>query len=268
MFKTLIIANWKCNPVTPKEAEHLFTAIKNGIGRIEGVEVVICPPFIWLSLLSASTKSAAPAGGQGPVFGAQDCFWEGKGAYTGEVSSLMIKNLGCQYVIIGHSERRKHFQETDEVINKKLKAALKARLKPILCVGEEARDAFNSEGRPVNEMSLVVAEQLEKDLSGISLSRIRDMIIAYEPIWAIGTGNPCSSDDAMKAALFIRKTLNKLYNRTIAEKVKILYGGSVNSQNAVDYTKGARMDGLLVGGASLNASEFVKIVKKVSLPKV
>ena len=256
MLKPLVIANWKCNPVTPKEAEHLFTAIKNGIGRIEEVEVVICPPFIWLSLLSASAKG-------GPAFGAQDCFWEGKGAYTGEVSFLMIKNLGCQYVIIGHSERRKYFQETDEIVNKKLKAALKARLKPILCVGEEARDAFNSEGRPVNEMSLVVAEQLEKDLSGISLSRIRDIVIAYEPIWAIGTGNPCSSDDAMKAALFIRKTLNKLYNRTIAEKVKILYGGSVNSQNAVDYTKGARMDGLLVGGASLNASEFVKIVKKV-----
>jgi triosephosphate isomerase len=177
----------------------------------------------------------------------------------------MLKNLGCQYVIIGHSERRQYFQEADEMINKKLKAALKVRLKPILCIGEEARDAFNSEGRVLNEMSLIVGEQLEKALVDIPMARIREIVIAYEPVWAISTntGIPCSPDDAMKAALFIRKILSKLYSRPIAEKVKIIYGGSVDSRNMVDYIKGARMDGVLVGGASLNASEFVKMVEKV-----
>jgi triosephosphate isomerase len=175
----------------------------------------------------------------------------------------MLKDLGCRYVIIGHSERRKYFQETDEMINKKLKIALKNRLRPILCVGEEVRDTFDSQGKPLNEMSLVVGEQLKKDLIDIAAPRAREIVIAYEPVWAIGTGNPCSPDDAMRAALFIRKTLTKLYNRSIAEKVKVLYGGSVTSRNVVDYIEGVRMDGLLVGGASLNGSEFVKIVERV-----
>ena len=126
---------------------------------------------------------------------------------------------------------------------------------------KEARDAFNSDGQPINEMSLKVGEQLEKDLSGIATPRVKEIVIAYEPVWAIGTGNPCLPDDAMKAALFIKKTLSKLYNRQVAETVKILYGGSVTSQNAKDYIRGARMDRLLVGGASLNASEFITIIK-------
>jgi len=253
--KSLIIANWKCNPVTFKEAEHLFNSVKKGVEKIENAEVVICPAVCWLSFFSELAQVK---------LGGQDCFWEDKGAYTGEISPLMLKNLGCEYVIIGHSERRKYFQETDDVINKKIKAALKVRLRPVLCVGEEIRDTFNSEGMPTNEMSLIVGEQLKNDLIDISIQRIRDIVIAYEPIWAIGTGNPCSPDDAMRAMLFIRKTLTKFYNRNAAEKVRILYGGSVTSQNAIDYVKGANMDGLLVGGASLNASEFVKIVESVS----
>jgi len=198
------------------------------------------------------------------VFGAQDCFWEQKGAFTGEISPLELKNLGCQYVIVGHSERRKYLKETDEMINKEIKMVLKSRLKPILCLGEEARDTFNSDGKPLNEMSLIVAEQLEKALLGISASRIREMTIAYEPIWAIGTGSACSSDDAMKAGLFIRKTLAKIYDRTTAEKARIIYGGSVNSKNVNEYVKEARMDGVLVGGASLNASEFIRIIEKIN----
>jgi triosephosphate isomerase len=259
--KPLIIANWKMNPPTFKEARHLFGVVRKGIKGIKDTEVVICPPFIWLSDLKAVLGRAK---GSSRILGAQDCFWEQKGAYTGEISPFMLKDLGCQYVIVGHSERRKHFGETDEMVNKKLKAVLKVGLKPILCVGEEFRDAFDSEGRPLNEMNLVVGEQLEKDLNGISLSRIRNVIIAYEPVWAIGTGLSCSSDEAMKAALFIKKILSKLYHRQVVEQVKILYGGSVNSRNAVDYIQGARMDGLLVGGASLNATEFVKIVEKVA----
>jgi len=255
--KPLIIANWKMNPTTQKEAEHLFRSVDKEVRKIKEAEIVICPPFVWLPVLGASARG-------GPVFGAQDCFWEEKGAYTSQISPLMLKNLGCQYVIIGHSERRKYFQESDEFINRKIQTALKTRLRPILCLGEEVRDTFNSQGQPLNEMSLKVGEQLEKDLMGIPAAKIREIAIAYEPIWAIGTGIPCSSDEAMKAALFIRKTLAKLYNRSTAEKVKILYGGSVDSQNAADYIKGAGMNGLLIGGASLNATEFVKIVERVS----
>jgi len=262
--RSLIIANWKCNPTTLREAEHLFSAVEKEVGKVKEAELVFCPPFIYLHSLIGAASGGLPSKDGPAVFGAQDCFWEEKGAYTGEVSPLMLKNLGCQYVIVGHSERRKNFSETDEMVNKKLKAALGARLKPILCLGEETRETTNAEGRPLSEMSLVVGDQLEKNLAEISSSRIRDVVIAYEPIWAIGTGNPCSPNDAMKAALFIRKTLAKLYDRLIAEKARVLYGGSVNSQNAASYVKGADMNGLLVGGASLNATEFVKIVQSVS----
>ncbi len=259
MGKPLIIANWKCNPTTSKEAEHLFVAVKKEVRNIKNVEVVICPPFVWLGQifeeLSSSKKGLAPQSVAGNLrLGAQDCFWEERGAYTGEISPLMLKNLGCQYVIIGHSERRKYFQEADEIINKKVKAALKTRLRPVLCIGEEVED----------EIGLVVGEQIENGLAGIAAARVREVAIAYEPVWAIGTGLPCSPDGAMKAALFVRKTLTKLYDRSIAEKVKILYGGSVTSQNAIDYIKGAMMDALLIGQASLNATEFVKIVNKIN----
>jgi len=255
--KPLIVANWKMNPTSSKEVEHLMGALKSEIKKNQSVEIVICPPFIYLKNLLASSSGKF-------VFGAQDCFWEQKGAFTGEISPSMLKELGCQYIIVGHSERRKYFQETDEIVSRKLKAVLKARLKPILCIGEETRDSFDSDGKPLNEMSLVVGEQLEKDLSGITSIRIGEIVIAYEPVWAIGTGVPCQGDDAMKAALFIKKILTKLYSRSIAEKTKIIYGGSVTSQNAADYVKGARMDGLLVGGASLNASEFKRIISVVS----
>ena len=250
--KPLIIANWKCNPSSQKEVERLLDSFRE-IKRKKEIETVICPPFPYLNL----TREKFISGGQ-------DCFWENKGAYTGEVSPLMLKDLGCQYVVIGHSERRKYFNETDQIVNKKLKAALNARLKPILCLGEEARDSFNHEGRPVNEMSLTVGEQLEKDLTDLPAERLGDMVIAYEPVWAIGTDNPCSPDDAMKARLFIRKILTKLYDRAAAEKVRIIYGGSVDSKNAVEYIKSAGMEGLLVGGASLNASEFIKIIGSIS----
>ena len=251
--KLLIVANWKCNPATRKEAEHLFVSVKKGIKKLDEVEVVICPPFIYLSLFKQNTIQ----------LGAQNCFWEDKGAYTGEISSLMLKDFECKYIIVGHSERRDYFNEADNNINKKIKSVLKNRLKPIFCVGEKSRDSFDSEGKPINEMSLIVSEQIEKGLAGISQSRIPDVIIAYEPVWAIGTGFPCLSDDAMKAALLIKKTLTNLYNRSIAERVKILYGGSVISQNAVDYIKDANMDGLLIGGSSLNASEFIKIISRI-----
>jgi len=249
-----IIANWKMNPLDAKRAKLLFDTVKKGIKKTGNIEVVICPPFLYCPLFSVSRFLK---------LGAQDCFWEKQGAYTGEVSAGMLKDLGCEYVIIGHSERRLHFKETDEVVNKKVKAVLEARLKPVLCVGEQVRDAFDPSGRIINEMSLAVGEQLKKNLDGIGANKLREIIIAYEPIWAIGSGNPCLPDDAMKARLFIKKTLVNLYERQTAEKIKILYGGSIDSQNAVKYVDQADIDGLLVGGASLNASEFIRIVKSV-----
>ncbi|PIY90762.1 MAG: triose-phosphate isomerase [Candidatus Nealsonbacteria bacterium CG_4_10_14_0_8_um_filter_35_10] len=180
--------------------------------------------------------------------GAQDCFWEKKGAYTGEISPTMLKDLGCQYVLLGHSER-KRLGETDEIINKKLKAALSAKLNPIFCLGETEKE------RDEGEIQNILKSQLEKGLNKISKKEIKNIVIAYEPVWAIGTGNPCHPSEAKKVLLFLRKFFKKNL---------ILYGGSVNSKNATPYIKEAKFQGLLIGGASLNAKEFIKIVKNLS----
>lgn len=254
MKKLFIIGNWKMNPGTSAEAERLFDTVEKGIRKMKdmkNIEVVICPPFVWLPIISAFASGR-------PVAGGQDCSWEQGGAFTGEVSGTMLKNLGCDYVIVGHSERRKYLGEINEMINKKLLAVFKARLKPILCVGEK-------EGE---DIGLVVKNQLFEGLRNINRAQARDLIIAYEPVWAIGTGNPCQPDDVMKAALFIRQTLSKLYSRKLAEEISILYGGSVNSKIAVDYIKEAGMNGLLIGGASLDGTEFVRIIKRVSSKNV
>lgn len=213
------------------------------IKNIKGVETVICPPFIYLPLF------------KGLTLGAQNCFWEEKGAYTGEVSALMLKNMGVEYVILGHSERRKYFEETDEEINKKVKSVLSAGLKIILCVGE------TDEERKKGKKTQVIKDQLIKGLEGVSRAAMGDISIAYEPVWAIGTGNNCSVDETMTSVLFIRQTLSNLYNRETADKTRILYGGSVNGDNSGSYIKEALANGLLVGGASLKADEFLKIVK-------
>ncbi len=261
MDKTYIIANWKMNPALLKQTEHLFEAVSSQVKNSGNTKTIVAPPFVWLSLIAHrfSERKIGLAG--------QDCFWEDKGAFTGAVSPVMLKELGASFVIIGHSERRKYFCESDETINKKVKAALKHRLKPILCLGEEARDAFDSQGRPINEMSLAVGEQLKKGLADVPSNRLEEIIIVYEPVWAISThsdGKACLPDDAMKAALFIRKTLSSLYSRSLAEKAAIVYGGSVNSKNVASFLKEAGMNGVLVGSASLSASEFVKIIKIAS----
>ncbi|MDP3991060.1 MAG: triose-phosphate isomerase [Candidatus Nealsonbacteria bacterium] len=205
-MKPLIVANWKCNPTTLKEAKLLFSRVKKAGG-------IICPPFVYLSVLRAN--------------GAQDCFWEEKGAFTGEISPLMLKNLGVKYVIIGHSERRKYFKETNEIIEKKLKAALKAGLKPILCIDKMSQIPKNTKG----------------------------LIIAYEPLFAIGTGQACSIQKA--------KRMRTAIKRAAGITVPVLYGGSVNAQNAGEYVKLAGFQGLLVGGASLKPREFIDIIKNV-----
>ncbi len=231
-MKTLIVANWKCNPTTLSEAKRIFDLVKKGVDKIENkkkVEVVVCPPFVYLSSFKFQVSSFK--------LGAQDVFWEnppaGGGAFTGEISAKMLKNLGCGYVIIGHSERRKYFKETDETINKKLKAALENGLKAILCIDKKS--------------------QIKNALKGIAKKQFKNLILAYEPVFAIGTGKPCSIEKARKMNFLIRKA--------VKINIKILYGGSVNSQNAADFIKKAKFHGLLVGGASLKPKEFVKIVK-------
>jgi len=241
MKKILVIANWKCNPVSLVEAKQLFNLIKRGLKNIKKVEVVICPPFIYIPTFQHSNILTIK-------IGAQDCFWEKKGAYTGEISPTMLKDLGCQYVLLGHSER-KRLGETDEIINKKLKAALSAKLNPIFCLGETEKE------RDEGEIQNILKSQLEKGLNKISKKEIKNIVIAYEPVWAIGTGNPCHPSEAKKVLLFLRKFFKKNL---------ILYGGSVNSKNATPYIKEAKFQGLLIGGASLNAKEFIKIVKNLS----
>jgi len=218
MQKPLIIANWKCNPTTLKGAKLLFNAIGKGIKNFKNVEVIICPPFLYIPKIQ-DTKYKIQVG-------AQDCFWEVEGAFTGEVSPVMLKNLGVEYVILGHSERRKYQKETDEMINKKIKAAISAGLKPILCVEN--------------------LSQLEKSSKDIS----EEIIVAYEPVFAIGTGKPCEPSMAKKM-------------RDKIDYPRVLYGGSVNSQNAGNYIEEAGFEGLLIGGASLASKEFIEIVKGV-----
>jgi len=234
-MQNLIVANWKMNPVSLEEAKKLFNSIKEKMGDVKS-EVVVCPPFIYLAEL------------KGLTLGAQDIFYEEKGAFTGEVSGEMLKSVGIDYVIIGHSERRKYFSETDEVINEKIKKALGTGLKVIFCIGETQEQHDNEEKYKVLE------NQIKKGLDGIEnlKFKIENLAIAYEPVWAIGTGNNCSVDETKESINFIKN---------LVPNVRVLYGGSVKSKNSGEYIKNAGANGLLVGGASLNAEEFIKIVK-------
>lgn len=226
--KILIVANWKMNPATRDEAKKLFEAFKN-------LDAVICPPFCYLN-----TK-IVPSGAKFSL-GGQNCLWEEKGPYTGEISPKMLKDSGAEYVIIGHSERRIHFHESDEMINKKLKAALKSGLTPILCIGEKQGEDAQS----------TVENQLKEDLKEISEKDAKKIIVAYEPVWAISTfgGEICPPEKAKNILDFIKTKFSE----------KIIYGGSVDSKIINDYLK-VGYEGALVGGASLKAEEFIKIVK-------
>lgn len=250
-MKPLIVGNWKCNPTTQEKAERLFNSIKEKIKNIKNVEVVICPPFVYLSKFGE--------GHLGLSLGSQDVFWQESGAFTGEISPLMLKNIGCSYVIVGHSERRQYFAETDEIINKKLKAVISAGLIPILCVGETARD-FQKESS-----KKIIKKQLSFCLRDINKAQVSTIIIAYEPLWAIGTGLPCPSHKVEEQLLLIRKIISQKYSTKVGQKIKLLYGGSVDSSNAGQYLKNPEIGGLLIGNASLNSQEFIKIIKLASL---
>ena len=247
----LIAGNWKMN-TTVAEAQQLVRAMKNELEKVTGVESVICPPFVSLAavreLLEGSTVK----------LGAQNLFFEEKGAYTGEVSPLMVAEL-CQYVIIGHSERRQYFSETGDVVNKKIVAALKTGLKTILCVGERLEE------NEANRTEEVVSEQLKTSLAGVE--KIDDLAIAYEPIWAIGTGKPATGEQANETIAFIRRNLGEIYGEKVVQEIRILYGGSVTSANTAEFMQQPEIDGALVGGASLKANEFLSIVNQTSVIK-
>ncbi|MBI2451401.1 MAG: triose-phosphate isomerase [Parcubacteria group bacterium] len=246
-MKKIIIANWKMNPQSAKEAISLFDQVIKAAARLKNLDLIFCPPFVWLGVISEKLKKIKkilPAAGR--IFlGAQDIFWQSRGAFTGEISGPMLKNLDCQYVIIGHSERRWIIGETNEIVNKKFLAALNFGLIPILAVGEKERK---------KDFLDFLKNQLEESIKDVS--KEAKFIIAYEPVWAIGTGLPDRPEDTELAVNFIKK---------IAGENLILYGGSVTSKNIKSFLEKAGVDGALVGGASLDAKEFAKILKIANL---
>jgi len=250
MRTPIIAGNWKMN-TTVDEALDLVDAMLEALDEVEEVEVVLCPPFISLDLLAEALEGSSVA------VGAQNMHYLDKGAYTGEISPVMLADL-CDYVILGHSERRQYFGETDELVNKKVVAALRHGLVPIVCVGETLaqHDAGQTEA--------VVTSQVQGCLAGIEASDVADLVIAYEPVWAIGTGRAASGSGANAVIATIRRTIAELYDVATAQSVRVQYGGSVNAANIAEFVRQPEIDGALVGGASLKAEEFVDIVRQTA----
>lgn len=247
MRTPIIAGNWKMHK-TVVEAVDLVEALLAGLPETNDREIVVCPPYTALYPLSALLQNT-------PIrLGAQDVFYAEQGAYTSAISAKMLTDIGCSYVIVGHSERRAVFGDTDDVINRKLLAALQAGLRPILCVGETKaeRDAGNAEQ--------IVVRQTKAGLAGVSGEQMNEVVIAYEPVWAIGTGDTATAADAQAMHATIRATIRELYGATIAEALRIQYGGSVKPDNADELLNQPDIDGALVGGAALNAESFLRIV--------
>lgn len=251
MRKPLIAANWKMH-TTIEEAVQLVTKMLPGLQPIENVDKVICPPYI--SLYEIKKLLA----GTSIKLGAQNMYYKEQGAYTGEISPRMLANL-CSYVILGHSERRQYFSETNFIIKEKVKAAFDYKLIPILCIGE----SLNENEAGLTE--IILKKQITESLGEIAPNQ--DLIVAYEPVWAIGTGKAATGSSAEKAIRLIRGFLADLWNQEIAQSIRILYGGSVTSNNIIEFMQEPDIDGSLVGGASLKADEFVKIVEKTASMK-
>jgi triosephosphate isomerase (TIM) len=249
MRKKIIAANWKMN-MTLTETENFLNAFRPEVEGVTTVEIVIAPPFTGLAKLSGLL-----GGSQKIRLGAQNFYFEKSGAYTGEISAMMLRELFVKYVIIGHSERRQLFGETDSLINKKVQAAHANELKPILCVGETLEE------REAGTEKEVLEKQLRGALAGISADQLVETVIAYEPVWAIGTGKTATSAQAQDAHAHVRAVLKELSDNGTASKVRIQYGGSVKSSNAKELLSQPDIDGALVGGASLEARGFAEIVK-------
>ena len=246
MRRKVIAGNWKMN-MLPNEAINFIQQLEPLVKDTKN-EVILCVPFtdLFYALLHVQ--------GTNIKIGAQNMHWEEKGAFTGEVSAQMLKSIGTEYVIIGHSERRQYFAETDETVNKKVKSALSVGLKPIICIGEtlDQRESGKTES--------IVTNQIEKALEGIESKNLENIIIAYEPIWAIGTGKTATKEEANETIAQIRKKISELYGQNEADGVIIQYGGSVKSSNAKELFEMSDIDGGLVGGARLKPEEFSKIV--------
>jgi len=248
MRKPIIAGNWKMHN-TINEAVELVNGLKRDLSSVDQVDIVVCPTFTALSdvnelLIDSNIK-----------LGAQNVYWEEKGAFTGEISPQMLKDAGCAYVIIGHSERRKYFHETNETVNKKVKLALEVGLLPIVCVGESLED------REAEKTFDVVKDHVEGSLTGLSADEMRNIIVAYEPVWAIGTGKTATPEQAQEVHKYIRELLKDIFNEEVASSTRIQYGGSVKPENIAELMAKEDVDGALVGGASLKIDSFAGIVK-------
>ena len=243
-----IAGNWKMNK-TVGEALDLIRELKTAISGMKGVEVAVAPPFTALYGVHKELE------GSSIRLAAQNLYWEEKGAFTGEISPLMLKEVGCQYVIIGHSERRHFFGESDETVNRRIKAALAQGLKVIFCIGETLGERENG------KTFLLIEKQIEGGLKGLGDKELRNMTIAYEPVWAIGTGKTATPEQAEEVHRFIREKVERLYSREVSEEIRIQYGGSVTPDNIKGLMSQPNIDGALVGGASLKAESFSKIVR-------
>ncbi len=244
----LIAGNWKMYKTGP-EAVAAAQSLRNLTAGVSDVDVMIAPAFTALAATAGALEGSMIA------VGAQNLHWESEGAYTGEISPGMIRTAGCRYVIIGHSERRQLFGETDQTVNRKVKAALSAGLIPILCIGETEAE------REAEQTFSILDKQVRLGLEGVSLQTPGDIVIAYEPVWAIGTGKTATREQAQEAHAFIRELLGKLYGEGMAEVTRILYGGSVKPDNIAALIHMADIDGALVGGASLEPETFARIVR-------
>ena len=249
MRKKILAANWKMN-LTHLEAESYMHTFLGEIGEVDDVEIVMIPPFTSIPVLAQISEKA-------PFIriGAQNMYWERSGAYTGEISATMLRVLFVKYVVIGHSERRILFGETDETVNRKVHSALEAGLRPIVCVGESTTERDN------DEIETVLRRQLELGLRGLSIKDAVEIVIAYEPVWAIGTGRTATPVQAEEAHRFIRSVLSKMFGTGPAERVRIQYGGSVKPENAQELMRQSDIDGALIGGASLDPHSFAKIIR-------
>jgi triosephosphate isomerase len=245
MRKPFVAGNWKMN-TTAAEAVELAAAVAKDAAKVQG-DLAVCPPFVYLQAVAKAVKGSAVA------VGAQDLYFEPKGAFTGEISAAMLKDVGCRFVIVGHSERRHVLGEKDELINKKLQAALAAGLDPILCVGE------TMEERDASQTLAVVERHVRKGLAGVSADGARRVTVAYEPVWAIGTGRNATPEQAQEVHRKIRRLLAEMYDPSLADALRIQYGGSVKPENAAEIMAQPDVDGALVGGASLKADSFLAI---------
>ncbi len=254
MRKPIIAGNWKLHK-TVKESIDLVTLLKRQVSEFGQAEIIICPVY------TALASVAEVLLGSEIQLGAQDLYWEEKGAFTGQVSAPLVKEAGASFVIIGHSERRQFFHDTDETVNKKIKAALKWDLTPIVCVGELLAE------REANKTMQVVEKQVKGAFEGLSREDLQKLTVAYEPVWAIGTGKVATPEQAQEMHAFIRKQIYKLFGSDTAEGLRILYGGSVKPDNIVGLMQKPDIDGALVGGASLEAQAFTDIIRGAVLAR-